>query len=250
MLLIVPIVRRRVSVAMVDTLADLARHRRRSARPVPSGSPRALSNGRFADGPSAGTGRRSTTCPEMECARGVAARAPAAGPGATGRRSWRLQTRQRHARRHDLGPTVAVFDWEMSALGDPLVDLGIFLAYWTHAKPVSGEDALSSVTDRPGWMTRNEIVERYAEQSGRSCRWVAVFRSVRSLQNRRCHSADLLPLSSWANRRSAVRTILGNASCAWRRRRATSRAVSAPVHVRAEALWRARDSAARWQSQV
>jgi aminoglycoside phosphotransferase (APT) family kinase protein len=32
---------------------------------------------------------------------------------------------------------------------------------------VSGQDALSSVTDRPGWMTRNEIVERYARTSGR-----------------------------------------------------------------------------------
>jgi aminoglycoside phosphotransferase (APT) family kinase protein len=67
----------------------------------------------------------------------------------------------------DLGHPVAVFDWEMSALGDPLVDLGIFLAYWTHAKPMRGQDALSSVTDRPGWPTRDEIVARYASQTGR-----------------------------------------------------------------------------------
>jgi aminoglycoside phosphotransferase (APT) family kinase protein len=65
----------------------------------------------------------------------------------------------------DLGHPVAVFDWEMSALGDPLIDLGIFLAYWTHAKPVQGQDALTSVTDRPGWLTRDEIVERYAAQT-------------------------------------------------------------------------------------
>jgi aminoglycoside phosphotransferase (APT) family kinase protein len=66
----------------------------------------------------------------------------------------------------DLSRPVGVFDWEMSALGDPLVDLGIFLAYWTHAKPVRGHDALSSVTDRPGWLTRDEIVDRYANQTG------------------------------------------------------------------------------------
>jgi aminoglycoside phosphotransferase (APT) family kinase protein len=66
----------------------------------------------------------------------------------------------------DLRHPVAVFDWEMSALGDPLIDLGIFLAYWTHAKPVQGQDALTSVTDRPGWLTRDEIVERYATQAG------------------------------------------------------------------------------------
>jgi len=67
----------------------------------------------------------------------------------------------------DLGHPVAVFDWEMSALGDPLIDLGILLAYWTHAKPVSGQDALTSVTDRPGWFSRDAIVERYATHTGR-----------------------------------------------------------------------------------
>jgi aminoglycoside phosphotransferase (APT) family kinase protein len=65
----------------------------------------------------------------------------------------------------DLGHPVAVFDWEMSALGDPLIDLGILLAYWTHAKPGQGQDALTSVTDRPGWHTRDEIVERYARHT-------------------------------------------------------------------------------------
>jgi aminoglycoside phosphotransferase (APT) family kinase protein len=66
----------------------------------------------------------------------------------------------------DLGHPVAVFDWEMSALGDPLIDLGIFLAYWTHAKPVQGQDALTSVTDRPGWLSREEIITRYAAHTG------------------------------------------------------------------------------------
>jgi aminoglycoside phosphotransferase (APT) family kinase protein len=61
---------------------------------------------------------------------------------------------------------VAVFDWEMSALGDPLVDLGILLAYWASIAPAEG-DALSTVTSRPGWFTRDEIVERYQARSGR-----------------------------------------------------------------------------------
>lgn len=66
----------------------------------------------------------------------------------------------------DVARLVAVFDWEMSALGDPLVDLGIFVAYWCHIKPVSGHDALNSVTSQPGWFTRDEIVERYAAKTG------------------------------------------------------------------------------------
>jgi aminoglycoside phosphotransferase (APT) family kinase protein len=68
---------------------------------------------------------------------------------------------------NDLSRLVAVFDWEMSALGDPLVDLGIFLAYWAPTAPPAQRDALTTVTDRPGWLTREEVVARYAAKSGR-----------------------------------------------------------------------------------
>jgi aminoglycoside phosphotransferase (APT) family kinase protein len=68
---------------------------------------------------------------------------------------------------HDVGHIVAVFDWEMSALGDPLVDVGIVLAYWGPTAPPEQRDALTTVTDRPGYFTREEIVERYAARSGR-----------------------------------------------------------------------------------
>jgi aminoglycoside phosphotransferase (APT) family kinase protein len=61
---------------------------------------------------------------------------------------------------------VGVFDWEMAALGDPLVDLGILLAYWA-ANAASRRDALTTVTTLPGWLTSLELVERYAERSGR-----------------------------------------------------------------------------------
>ena len=53
----------------------------------------------------------------------------------------------------DVGRLVAVFDWEMSALGDPLVDLGIVLTYWLPTAPPEQRDALTSVTDRPGFFT-------------------------------------------------------------------------------------------------
>jgi aminoglycoside phosphotransferase (APT) family kinase protein len=61
---------------------------------------------------------------------------------------------------------VAVFDWEMCALGDPLVDVGILLAYWTRSEPPEHRDALTSITDRPGYFSRDQIVERYAARSG------------------------------------------------------------------------------------
>jgi len=67
----------------------------------------------------------------------------------------------------DVGRVVAVFDWEMSALGDPLVDVGIVLAYWEPTAPPTQRDALTMVTDRPGYFTREEILERYRARSGR-----------------------------------------------------------------------------------
>jgi aminoglycoside phosphotransferase (APT) family kinase protein len=67
----------------------------------------------------------------------------------------------------DVGRIVAVFDWEMSALGDPLVDLGIMLAYWEPTAPPEQQDALSSVTHRPGYLSREAIIARYASRSGR-----------------------------------------------------------------------------------
>jgi aminoglycoside phosphotransferase (APT) family kinase protein len=67
----------------------------------------------------------------------------------------------------DVGRIVAVFDWEMSALGDPLVDLGILLTYWSPTAPPEQHDALTTITDRPGFFTRQEILDRYAARSGR-----------------------------------------------------------------------------------
>jgi aminoglycoside phosphotransferase (APT) family kinase protein len=67
----------------------------------------------------------------------------------------------------EVGRIVAVLDWEMSALGDPLVDLGILLAYWGPTAPPEQRDALTTVTDRPGYLRPEEMVERYGARSGR-----------------------------------------------------------------------------------
>jgi aminoglycoside phosphotransferase (APT) family kinase protein len=67
----------------------------------------------------------------------------------------------------DVGRIVAVFDWEMSALGDPLVDLGILLAYWSPSAPSGQRDALTTVTNRPGYFTRDDILDCYRMRSSR-----------------------------------------------------------------------------------
>jgi len=64
---------------------------------------------------------------------------------------------------------VAVLDWEMSTLGDPLMDLGTTLAYWVEE---GDRDELKAVafgpTRLPGSYTRRQLVDRYAERSGRA----------------------------------------------------------------------------------
>ncbi|WP_281542812.1 phosphotransferase family protein [Maribacter aestuarii] len=63
----------------------------------------------------------------------------------------------------------AVLDWEMCTLGDPLMDLGTSLGYWTTANdPEFMKQGLPSPTVMKGNPTRTEIVQQYALKSGRN----------------------------------------------------------------------------------
>ncbi|HEX7425274.1 MAG TPA: phosphotransferase family protein [Terriglobales bacterium] len=62
----------------------------------------------------------------------------------------------------------AVLDWEMATVGDPLADLGLTLCYWWWASaPSLRARALPALTSQPGWYTRDQLVARYAELTGR-----------------------------------------------------------------------------------
>jgi aminoglycoside phosphotransferase (APT) family kinase protein len=68
----------------------------------------------------------------------------------------------------DLSRVVAVLDWEMATVGDPLMDLGSTLGYWVEAgDPPPLRQAATGPTALPGSLTRRELVARYAEQTGR-----------------------------------------------------------------------------------
>jgi aminoglycoside phosphotransferase (APT) family kinase protein len=84
-----------------------------------------------------------------------------------------------------LPPAVrAVLDWELSTLGEPLADLGLFIFYWR--EPGDPKPALTPApTRQPGFPSRAYLAERYARRTG----------------------ADLSDLSSWvalAHFKSAV----------------------------------------------
>ena len=62
----------------------------------------------------------------------------------------------------------AVLDWEMATVGDPLADLGLTLCYWAWADaPQLRSRALPAITSQPGWYTRDQFVQLYAERTGR-----------------------------------------------------------------------------------
>jgi aminoglycoside phosphotransferase (APT) family kinase protein len=68
----------------------------------------------------------------------------------------------------DIAHIIALFDWDQCTLGDPLVDLGLLLNYWTQADDSPGRQSLAQApTTLPGFYTRAQVVERYARQSGR-----------------------------------------------------------------------------------
>ncbi|HYY52237.1 MAG TPA: phosphotransferase family protein [Myxococcales bacterium] len=68
----------------------------------------------------------------------------------------------------DLTRVVGVLDWEMSTVGDPLMDLGTALGYWVQADDPEPLKAFAfGPTFLPGSLTREEVVEEYARASGR-----------------------------------------------------------------------------------
>jgi aminoglycoside phosphotransferase (APT) family kinase protein len=68
----------------------------------------------------------------------------------------------------NIAHIVALFDWDQCTLGDPLVDLGLLLNYWTQADDTPGRQSLAQAPSTlPGFHTRAELVQHYAQQSGR-----------------------------------------------------------------------------------
>ena len=63
----------------------------------------------------------------------------------------------------------AVLDWEMTTIGDPLMDLGTTLGYWIHhTDPEFLAQNQLNITTRKGNPTRGELVEMYEKKSGKT----------------------------------------------------------------------------------
>jgi aminoglycoside phosphotransferase (APT) family kinase protein len=66
----------------------------------------------------------------------------------------------------EMTEIIGVLDWEMSTVGDPLMDLGAALAYWCEADD-SDFSKMFNLTWLGGCMTRQEVIAQYATLTGR-----------------------------------------------------------------------------------
>ena len=108
----------------------------------------------------------------------------------------------------DLTGVRAVLDWEMATVGDPLFDLAVSLSYWIEpGDPDELVAVMPTVTVTPGFMTRKELIDRYAEREWARPLRDALVRRLRVLQAGRDTAADLRPLQERPDNRRALRHV-------------------------------------------
>ncbi|MFL5969753.1 MAG: phosphotransferase family protein [Gaiellaceae bacterium] len=72
----------------------------------------------------------------------------------------------------------AVLDWEMGTIGDPRADVGYLVATYSEPGGQANPLGTSPVTATEGFLTRRELVARYAERSGRDVEPLAWFEAL------------------------------------------------------------------------
>ncbi|MCC7366477.1 MAG: phosphotransferase family protein [Dehalococcoidia bacterium] len=71
---------------------------------------------------------------------------------------------------------LAILDWELATIGDPLADVGWLQSGWGDRNATGEEAALQPVTTREGFPDQDELAEMYAQKSGRSIRDMRFYR--------------------------------------------------------------------------
>ena len=162
-----PDVRRHVSLALIDALADLHAIDIAAAGLAHLGKPLGFVERQVHGWTDRWNGSKTSELPEMETlARWLVESLPP-NPERPAIVHGDFKLDNLMLDEADPSRVVAVFDWEMAALGDPLVDLGILLAYWGANASPAHRDSLTTVTTLPGWLTARELVDRYAARTNR-----------------------------------------------------------------------------------
>jgi aminoglycoside phosphotransferase (APT) family kinase protein len=76
----------------------------------------------------------------------------------------------------DTPRPIALFDWEMSTIGDPLADVGWMVTYWSDpGDDETRREVVSSMEAGGGYYTRQEMIDLYERKAGRTMRDFAFY---------------------------------------------------------------------------
>lgn len=160
-----PGLRRKVSESLIDALADL--HRVDASLPALAqlGKPQGFVERQVSGWLGRWEKAKTRDIPIMEeLATWLQARLPDSQQVAVLHNDYKLDNAMYDLA--DPGRLVAVFDWDMVTVGDPLVDLGTLLGYWTDPDDEIARGTGQAVSRLPGFLKRQELAERYAERTG------------------------------------------------------------------------------------
>jgi aminoglycoside phosphotransferase (APT) family kinase protein len=176
--------RKRVSEAMVDTLVALHEVDIESTGIIEIGKPNGFVSRQVRGWTNRWQRSKTSDLPEMDqVIQWLLERIPPESPGGATIVHNDFKLDNLMLAHDDPARVVAVLDWEMCTVGDPLVDVGLALTYWTMERGDDSEggqspnqnSSLRAVTNGPGWMTREEIIERYETKTGRDLSRIAFY---------------------------------------------------------------------------
>jgi aminoglycoside phosphotransferase (APT) family kinase protein len=154
-----------ISAACVDALVDLHAFDYSAAGLGDLGRPEGYTARQVAGWTRRYEAARTDDCPDLlPVAAWLAANLPPEGTAALIHNDFRYDNLVLDP--HELTRIVAILDWELATIGDPLTDLGTTLAYWAEPDDPAPLRAFG-LTDRPGNLNRQGLITRYAERSGR-----------------------------------------------------------------------------------
>lgn len=167
-LALTPELARRLSAAAADTLADLHAVDIHACGLAELGHPDGYVRRQIEGWTKRYTAAKTDEIPAIDhVAAWLAANMPASGPPTLIHNDFKYDNLVLDP--DDLAHVRGVLDWEMTTIGDPLMDLGTALCYWVEAgDPPAVRNFAFGPTYAPGSYTRREFAEHYARRTGRS----------------------------------------------------------------------------------
>ena len=166
-LVLTPTLMQQLSFAAIDTLADIHALNVEAAGLADLGRPEGYVERQLRGWQRRYDNARTESIPQLEAVmRWLEGHQPTSGVGTLIHNDFKYDNLVLNPT--DLTQVIAVLDWEMCTLGDPLMDLGTTLGYWIEANDPPSLVNMFGLTALPGNANRGELVARYESKSGRA----------------------------------------------------------------------------------